>query len=87
MNQDKERLVHLGNVNVEVCCEAGRKELSLAEARKLEVGSVIKFDKLAGEAFEIFFNGHLVGAGETVVISDIMSVRVTALEVYPEEAS
>lgn len=41
MNQEKERLAYLGNVAVEVCCEA---------ARKLAVGSVIEFDKLAGEA-------------------------------------
>ena len=41
MNQEKERLAYLGNVAVEVCCEA---------ARKLALGSVIEFDKLAGGA-------------------------------------
>lgn len=81
MNQDKERLAHLGNVGIEVCCEAGRKELTLAEARKLKAGSVIEFDKLAGEAFDIFFNGHLFGAGEVVVVTDLMAVRVTNLVV------
>jgi len=50
MNQEKERLAYLGNVAVEVCCEAARKGLTLAEARKLAVGSVIEFDKLAGGA-------------------------------------
>jgi len=78
MNQEKERLAHLGNVAVEVCCEA---------ARKLAVGSVIEFDKLAGGAFEIRLNGHLFAEGEVVVVTDLMAVRVTSLTLYPEEVS
>lgn len=87
MNQEKERLAHLGNVAVEVCCEAARKGLTLAEARKLAVGSVIEFDKLAGEAFEIRLNGHLFAEGGVVVVTDLMAVRVTSLTLYPEEVS
>ncbi len=87
MNQDKERLAHLGNVAVEVCCEAGRKALTLAEARKLAVGSVIEFDKLVGEAFEIRFNGHLFAEGEVVVPAGLIAVRVTALALNREEVS
>ena len=87
MNQDKERLDHLGNVMVDVCCEAGRKTLTLEEARELKVGSNIKFDKLAGEAFEIRLNGHPFAKGEIVVIHDMMAVRVTEMAGYPEEAS
>jgi flagellar motor switch/type III secretory pathway protein FliN len=78
MNQEKERLAYLGNVAVEVCCEA---------ARKLAVGSVIEFYKLAGEAFEIRLNGHLFAEGEVVVVTDLMAVRVTSLTLYPEEVS
>ena len=78
MNQEKERLAYLGNVAVEVCCEA---------ARKLAVGSVIEFDKLAGGAVEIRLNGHLFAEGGVVVVTDLMAVRVTSLTLYPEEVS
>lgn len=84
MNQDQERMGHLLNVMVDVCCEASRKILTIEEARELKAGSVIKFDKLAGEAFEIRLNGHPFAMGEIVVVTDLMAVRVTELVDYPE---
>ena len=87
MNQNKERLTHLDDVHIEVCCEAARIELTLAEARKLKTGNVIQFGKLVGEAFDIRCNGHLFAAGETVVVDDRMAVRVTRLVEYTEEVS
>ncbi len=76
---EKERLAHLGSARLEVRCELGRSEMSLRDIKKLKEQDVIEFDKLAGEAFEIFFNSHHFANGEVVVVTDLMAVRVTSL--------
>ena len=76
---ERQRLGRLGNVPVEICCELGRKELLLKEARALKKDDVIEFDVLAGEAFHIRANGHDFAMGEVVVVADAMAVRVTSL--------
>ena len=53
MSLEKERLAHLGDVALAGSCELGRRQLELAEGRRLEVGSVIKLGKLAGEASQV----------------------------------
>ena len=69
----------LGNVHVDVTVELARKEITLGEARRLEKGDVIAFNKLAGEAFEILLNGRLFAEGEIVVVTDRMAIRITRL--------
>ncbi len=69
----------LHNVSVDISVELGRKEMTVGELAKLKEQEVIELDKLAGEAFEIRINGRLFGAGEVVVVSDLMAVRVTSL--------
>ena len=69
----------LTNVSVDITVELGRKEVTVAEARRLDEGDVIDLDKLAGEAFEILINGRLFAEGEIVVVTDLMAVRITRL--------
>ena len=69
----------VGNVDVEVSVELGRREITLAEARRLDKGNVIAFDKLAGEAFDIMVNGRRFAEGEIVVVTDMMGIRITRL--------
>ncbi len=76
--QQRSDLLH--NVHVDVSVELGRKEMTVGELAKLKEQEVIELDKLAGEAFEIRINGRLFGAGEVVVMSDTMAVRVTSLQ-------
>lgn len=77
--KEQQRLAHLGSARLEVHCELGRKEMSLGEVKHLKEQDVIDFDKLAGEAFEIYLNGHHFANGEVVVVTDRMAVRVTNL--------
>lgn len=77
--QEQERLAHLGSAHLELHCELGRKEISLREAKNLKEQDTIEFGKLAGEAFEIYINGHPFASGEVVVVSNTMAVRVTSL--------
>ncbi|MFC1526010.1 FliM/FliN family flagellar motor switch protein [Candidatus Latescibacterota bacterium] len=69
----------LANVPLDVTVELGRKEISLGEARRLQEGDVIAFDKLAGEAFDLMVNGRVFAESEVVVVHDLMAVRITRL--------
>ena len=77
-NQQPDR-ASLGNVSVDVTVELARKEVTLGEARRLDKGDVIPFDKLAGEAFDILVNQRPFAEGEVVVVTDLMAVRITRL--------
>lgn len=77
--REKRNLARLGNVELDVVVEVGRKELTLQELRKIKKETVITFHKLAGEAFDILINGRAFGEGEVVVVTDMMGIRVTRL--------
>jgi hypothetical protein len=65
---------NLENVQVDICVELGRKEISIDEVRAIKEQDTIDFDKLAGEAFDILINGRLFAEGEIVVVTDLMAV-------------
>ncbi len=69
----------LNNVEVTITVELGRKLMTVSELTNLREQDVIELDKLAGEAFEIRINGRLFAAGEVVVVTDLMAVRLTSL--------
>jgi len=50
----------------------------------LSKGDVISLGKLACESFEVLLNGHLFAHGETVVVNDILGLRMTKMEDPPE---
>jgi flagellar motor switch protein FliN/FliY len=62
----------LGNVEVDLAVELGRKEMTLGDLRQLKEQDCIELDKLAGEAFDILINGRALAEGEIVVVTDIM---------------
>lgn len=74
----------LNNVWVAVSVELGRKDMTVLELSNLKGQDVIELDKLAGEAFEVRVNGRLFAAGEVVVVSDMMAVRLTSLIQNPD---
>ena len=69
----------LNDIFVDISVELGRKEVRLADTRRLQVGDVIDLDKLAGEAFDILINGRSFAEGEIVVVTDLMAIRITRL--------
>ena len=85
MSLEKERLAHLGDVALAVSCELGRRQLELAEVRRLEVGSVIKLVKVAGESSQVLINGQPFAEGETVVLGETICMRVTGMVDSPQE--
>lgn len=74
--------VNVDNVGVDVTVELGRRTVTVDEARAVQVGDTIAFDRLAGESFDVLVNGRAFGQGETVVIADLMALRLTRLYDY-----
>jgi len=69
----------LADVEIEVTVEFGRRRLPLGEVARLEVGSVIELDALAGEPLAIFANGRRIATGEAVVVDGQFAVRIESL--------
>jgi flagellar motor switch protein FliN/FliY len=59
--------------------ELGKAHLTVRELLKLEEGSVVKLDKMAGESATVLINGQFLGLAEIVVINDRFGLRVTAI--------
>lgn len=69
----------LGDVEIELSVELGRRNMPLQDILRLTNGSIVELDKLAGEPLQIYANNRLVAEGEAVVIDDQFGVRITRL--------
>jgi len=72
-----EQVGHLADIPLKVEMELDRRVLALRDVLELEVGSVIRMSRSAGENIDILIGGRLVGFGEIVIIEDSMGVRIT----------
>ena len=67
----------LGDVPLEIEVELDRKVMTIEEVLALDVGSVIRMSRSAGENIDILIGGALVGSGEIVIIEETVGVRMT----------
>lgn len=72
-----EEITHLADVPIDVSVELDRRILPIRQILELDVGSVIKMTRSAGENIDILVGGTLVGFGEIVIIEDSVGVRIT----------
>jgi flagellar motor switch protein FliN/FliY len=75
----KPEISFFDNICLVVSGELGSTEITVRELLKLEEGSVIKLDKVAGESASILLNGQFLGHAEVVVINDRFGLRITAI--------
>jgi flagellar motor switch protein FliN/FliY len=75
----KKELKFFSQIPLSVSGELGKAYLTVRELLKLEEGSVIKLDKLAGESATVLVNGQYLGSAEIVVINERFGLRVTAV--------
>lgn len=66
----------LRDVNLQVKIELGRTRMLVEDVLKLNEGSVVELDKLAGDPVDIFANDRLIARGEVLVLNDNFCVRV-----------
>ncbi len=76
---DAASLAMVRDVERDVKIELGRAEMALDDVLKLQAGSVVVLDKLAGDLVDVVVNGELVARGEVVVLNDNFCVRVVEL--------
>lgn len=65
------------DIPITVAVEIGRTRISISELLKLNQGSVVELDRLAGEPMDITVNGTLIAHGEVVVVNEKFGVRLT----------
>lgn len=72
-----EEIAHLADVPVDVEVELGRKIMTIRDILQLDLDSVIRMPRSAGENIDIRVGGALIGFGEIVIIEDTVGVRIT----------
>lgn len=65
------------DVPVTISMEIGRTKISIRNLLKLNQGSVIELDRMAGESMDVMVNGTLVAHGEVVVVNEKFGIRLT----------
>ncbi|MEM9435468.1 MAG: flagellar motor switch protein FliN [Pseudomonadota bacterium] len=65
----------LSRVNVKVTVEVGQTQVTLQELIRLNEGSVVELDRIAGDPLDILVNGTPIARGEVVVVGDKFGIR------------
>ena len=65
------------DVNVRVSLEIGRTQITIRDLLKLAPGSIVEFNRPAGDPLDVLVNGRLVAHGEVVMVNDRYGVRFT----------
>jgi flagellar motor switch protein FliN/FliY len=65
------------DVNVRLSLEIGRTQITIGDLLKLAPGSVVEFDRPAGDSLDVLVNDRLVAHGEVVMVNDRYGVRFT----------
>lgn len=65
------------DIPVHISMEIGRTQISIRNLLKLNQGSVVELDRLAGEPMDVLVNGALIARGEVVVVNEKFGLRLT----------
>lgn len=69
----------LSNVNLNVRIELGRTRMLVEDVLRLNEGSVVELDKLAGDPVDVYVNDRRVASGEVLVLNDNFCVRINEI--------
>jgi flagellar motor switch protein FliN/FliY len=78
-DHEKQEIHFLEDVYLPVSIELGRTKMVVRDIVGLNTGSVIEFDKLAGETVDLLVNDKKFAEGEVVVIDEHFGIRITGL--------
>ena len=70
-----ENLKVLENIDVNLTVEVGRTEITIRELLRLNEGSVVELDRLAGDPLDIMVNNTKIAKGEVVMVEKRFGVR------------
>ena len=72
-----ENLKVLENIDVKLTVEVGGAEIKLRELLRINEGSVVELERLAGDPLDILVNGTKIAKGEVVMIGERFGIRFT----------
>lgn len=65
------------DIPVNISLEVGSTKISIRNLLKLNQGSVVELDRLAGEPLDVLVNGTLIAHAEVVVVNEKYGIRLT----------
>ena len=74
----------LENIEVNLTVEVGSTEIPIRDLLRLNEGSVVELDRLAGEPLDILVNGMIIAKGEVVMVGERFGIRFSEI-VSPEK--
>ena len=74
----------LENIKVRLTVEVGNTEIKIKDLLRLNEGSVVELERLAGEPLDILANGTKIAKGEVVMVGEKFGIRFTEVA-DPEE--
>ena len=72
-----ENLRVLENIEVKLTVEVGSTEIKIRDLLRLNEGSVVELDRLAGDPLDILANGVKIAKGEVVMVGERFGIRFT----------
>ncbi len=69
----------LENIDVKLTVQVGSAELKIRELLRLNEGSVIELDRLAGDPLDILINGTMIAKGEVVMVGERFGIRFSEI--------
>lgn len=69
----------LENIDVSLTVEVGKAQIKIRDLLRLNEGSVIELERLAGDPLDILANGTMVAKGEVVMVGERFGVRFTEI--------
>ena len=76
-NAGIENLKVLENIEVKLTVEVGSTEMKIKDLLKLNEGSVVELERLAGDPLDILANGVNIARGEVVMVGERLGIRFT----------
>ena len=74
----------LENIEVKLTVEVGSSQLKIRDLLRLNEGSVVELERLAGDPLDILANGVQIARGEVVMVGERFGVRFTEVS-NPED--
>ena len=76
-NSGIQNLKVLENIEVKLTVEVGSAELKIRDLLRLNEGSVVELERLAGDPLDILANGVKIAKGEVVMVGERFGIRFT----------
>ena len=74
----------LENIDVTLTVEVGSTDIRIRDLLRLNEGSVVELDRLAGDPLDILANGTIIARGEVVMVGERFGIRFSEI-VSPEK--